>query len=105
MTKAYLDFISESTGHVGKVDIQYDTSLVVDCANGSGALLLNKVAKKIQSYNNVILINERDIGVRLNHECGSDFVLKSKREPMSLTPKMPNRVACLDGDAQRLVYI
>ena len=87
------------------MDIQYDPNLVVDCANGSGGLLASKVAKRIQSYLTVTIVNDKDIGVRLNHDCGSDFVLKSKREPMSLNPKMPNRVACFDGDAQRLVYI
>ena len=50
-------------------------------------------------------INDKDIGVRLNHECGSDFVLKSKREPMSLTSKLPSKVACFDGDAKRLIYL
>ena len=80
--------INETTGHVGKIDIQYETNLVIDCSNGSGALIIKKFIKKIENYLSVTLINDReeDVGIRLNHECGSEFVLRNQREPMSLTP-------------------
>ena len=79
MVQAYLDLVYETTGHVGKIDIQYETSLVIDCSNGSGALIIKKFIKKIENYLSVTLINDReeDVGIRLNHECGSEFVLRN----------------------------
>ena len=41
---------------------------------------------------------------KLNKGCGAEWVHKDQTEPTEMTSSMPERVACFDGDADRLIY-
>ncbi|KAI0375077.1 phosphoacetylglucosamine mutase [Pilatotrama ljubarskyi] len=81
--------------------------LVVDCANGVGAIVGEKLAEHLGDTLKLILRNTAiDKAGALNNACGADFVKTSQRLPPSLASVLkPGQRACsLDGDADRLIY-
>ncbi|KAI0724631.1 phosphoacetylglucosamine mutase [Cerioporus squamosus] len=81
--------------------------LVVDCANGVGAILAEKLAKHLGDTLPLILENTAiDTLGALNNACGADYVKTSQKLPPSLSSVLkPGQRACsLDGDADRLIY-
>ncbi|KAI0778263.1 phosphoacetylglucosamine mutase [Trametes elegans] len=81
--------------------------LVVDCANGVGAIVGEKLAQHLGDTLPLILHNTAiDKAGALNNACGADFVKTSQRLPPSLASVLkPGQRACsLDGDADRLIY-
>lgn len=85
--------------------------LVIDAANGIGALCAQSFRKRLSQSTgfNPIIINtgmkESDI---LNHNCGADFVKIQMKPPIGIENNQDNnenkRFASLDGDADRLIY-
>ncbi|KAI0801185.1 phosphoacetylglucosamine mutase [Fomes fomentarius] len=81
--------------------------LVIDCANGVGAIAAEKLAKRLGDSLPIILQNTAiDTLGALNHACGADYVKTSQKLPPSLASVLkPGQRACsLDGDADRLIY-
>ncbi|KAG5647944.1 hypothetical protein DXG03_006978 [Asterophora parasitica] len=81
--------------------------LLIDCANGVGALAASSLAEYLGSSLPLVLENTSisTPGV-LNHACGADYVKTMQRLPPSLADRLkPGQRACsLDGDADRLMY-
>ncbi|OBZ79862.1 Phosphoacetylglucosamine mutase [Grifola frondosa] len=81
--------------------------LVVDCANGVGAIVAEKLMDYLGNTLQIIPHNTAisQLGV-LNHSCGADFVKTSQKLPPSLSSvlKAGQRACSLDGDADRLMY-
>ncbi|KZT57126.1 phosphoacetylglucosamine mutase [Calocera cornea HHB12733] len=84
-----------------------DTPLVVDCANGVGAIAMKELLEYLPKDFQVTLANT-DVFVPgvLNHLCGADFVKTKQELPPSLKGvlKPGHRGCSLDGDADRLMY-
>ncbi|KAI0651930.1 phosphoacetylglucosamine mutase [Trametes meyenii] len=82
-------------------------ALVVDCANGVGAIVGEKLAVHLGDTFKLTLENTAiDTAGALNNSCGADFVKTSQRLPPSLASVLkPGQRGCsLDGDADRLIY-
>ncbi|KAH9858120.1 phosphoacetylglucosamine mutase [Lenzites betulinus] len=81
--------------------------LVVDCANGVGAIVGEKLNEHLGDTLNLILHGTAiDTAGALNNACGADYVKTSQRLPPALSSVLkPGQRACsLDGDADRLIY-
>ncbi|KAJ3276870.1 Phosphoacetylglucosamine Mutase [Terramyces sp. JEL0728] len=79
--------------------------LLVDCANGIGAVALKDLSQHI-GEDLAVTASNTDIkgkGV-LNFDCGADYVKVGQKAPRGTT-LTPNQRACsLDGDADRIVF-
>ncbi|VDD86516.1 unnamed protein product [Enterobius vermicularis] len=82
---------------------QHSEPLVVDCANGVGALKLKNLLSRLKpGVINWSLLNTNGV---LNKECGADYVKLEARFPKGFSSvSKNNRCASLDGDADRLLY-
>lgn len=81
--------------------------MLVDCANGVGAPIAEKLALHLGNSLSIELINTSiTTPGALNNTCGADFVKTSQKLPPSLAGRLkPGQRACsLDGDADRLIY-
>lgn len=81
--------------------------VVIDCANGVGALVAKKLVEYLGDSLPLVLCNTATTEVgALNSNCGADFVKTSQKLPPSLASILkPGQRACsLDGDADRLIY-
>ncbi|KAF8343168.1 phosphoacetylglucosamine mutase [Cantharellus anzutake] len=81
--------------------------LVVDCANGVGALALQQLAQHLFPILEFSSVNtDTENSSLLNHDCGADYV----KTRQIWAPNVGNLIAdgergcALDGDADRLVY-
>ncbi|XP_074640433.1 phosphoacetylglucosamine mutase-like [Tubulanus polymorphus] len=85
----------------------YTNQLVVDCANGVGAVAMETFIEKLQDSLAVELVNEGK-GGKINYMCGADYVKVQQKAPQVHQGKnlmVPGvRCASLDGDADRIVY-
>ncbi|KAF9076240.1 phosphoacetylglucosamine mutase [Rhodocollybia butyracea] len=81
--------------------------LVIDCANGVGALAAKTLNESLGNTLELVLENASTTTPgALNNACGADFVKVSQKIPPSLANVLqPGQRACsLDGDADRLIY-
>jgi phosphoacetylglucosamine mutase len=81
--------------------------LVVDCANGVGAVTAKAITSVLGDSIKFDLHNTQiDKEDLLNHSCGADFVKTQQKIPPSLASVLkPGQRACsFDGDADRLMY-
>jgi len=81
--------------------------LLIDCANGVGAHVAEKLMTHLGETLTLVLHNTAtSTAGALNHACGADFVKTSQKLPPSLTEHLkPGQRGCsLDGDADRLMY-
>jgi phosphoacetylglucosamine mutase len=81
--------------------------LLIDCANGVGALAAAQLSERLGSSLPVILENTATSTLgALNNSCGADYVKTSQKLPPSLVSCLkPGQRGCsLDGDADRLMY-
>ncbi|KAF8905536.1 phosphoacetylglucosamine mutase [Gymnopilus junonius] len=81
--------------------------LIIDCANGVGALAAAKFATHLGETLPLTLANTAiSTPGALNNVCGADFVKTMQRLPSGLVDHLkPGQRACsLDGDADRLMY-
>lgn len=76
----------------------------MDCANGVGALKLKRIAEDCKIK--IEICNAGTDGM-LNFQCGADFVQKEKKLPVGVCQETikGRKIASLDGDADRLVYL
>ncbi|KAG8911522.1 Phosphoacetylglucosamine Mutase [Tulasnella sp. 417] len=81
--------------------------LIVDCANGVGALSLSAFSKHVEGVFQFQPTNtDLQTPGLLNYKAGADFVKTSQSIPPALEGKLPagQRAASFDGDADRLMY-
>ena len=71
LANAYQEFMSLST----TVSRKYDRHLIVDCANGVGTFVMERLRLAMTDHINVHLINT-DVNdpTKLNHYCGAEYV-------------------------------
>ena len=90
-------------------DHQCEDTILIDCANGVGGTVLSNMYTYLKHYMNC---NIRNIGESLiekqylNHQCGSEYVHKERKLPISFISDNDHsyRIAHFDGDADRLIY-
>jgi phosphoacetylglucosamine mutase len=79
--------------------------LVVDCANGVGALKLPKLVQASKARLDIKIVNDScNHHNLLNYKCGADFVKVEQKPPTGIEQKPKHRYASLDGDADRIVF-
>lgn len=82
-------------------------TVYVDCANGVGAFALHELSESLQTHGIVLELFNRGYkeSDRLNHQCGADFVEKTRSFPVNLPETVNEMDICfsLDGDADRVV--
>ena len=77
------------------------SSIICDCANGVGAVVLKEVNRKVERLQ-LINTDVKNYPL-LNESCGSDFVVNTKKIPCQ--EKVSHSLyASLDGDADRVVF-
>ncbi|XP_052098534.1 phosphoacetylglucosamine mutase-like [Mytilus californianus] len=81
----------------------YKASLVIDAANGIGAIQTKLLNLHIKDLLHIELRNDGSSG-RLNHECGADYVKVQQKPPAGIDMKPGTRCLSYDGDADRIVY-
>lgn len=77
--------------------------LLLDGANGIGALKVREMETFLQSALQVALFNDGCSG-KLNHLCGADYVKVHQRPPQGMVMDPGQRCCSFDGDADRIVY-
>ncbi|XP_036406214.1 phosphoacetylglucosamine mutase [Megalops cyprinoides] len=77
--------------------------LLVDGANGIGALKLRDMEPFLQKELQVSLFNDGSSG-KLNFQCGADYVKVQQRPPQGVRMSAGERCCSFDGDADRIVY-
>ncbi|KAM4771947.1 phosphoacetylglucosamine mutase [Rhinophrynus dorsalis] len=77
--------------------------LIVDGANGIGALKLKEMEQHLQPALSVQLFNDGSKG-KLNYVCGADYVKVQQKPPGGIEMKCNERCCSYDGDADRIVY-
>ncbi|KAM9468255.1 phosphoacetylglucosamine mutase-like [Clarias gariepinus] len=77
--------------------------LLVDGANGIGALKMREMDAFLKSELQVELFNDGSSG-RLNHQCGADYVKVQQKAPQGMHMDPGQRCCSFDGDADRIVY-
>lgn len=82
---------------------KYTPELVVDCANGVGALAFQQILDQWASHKDAVKLVNDGAG-DLNKNCGADFVKISQAPPCGVDLKEGMRMTSLDGDADRVVY-
>lgn len=81
--------------------------LIVDCANGVGALSLAAFSKRVEGVFQFQPTNtDLQTPGQLNYKAGADFVKTTQSPPPTLQGKLSagQRAASFDGDADRLIY-
>ena len=101
---AYYEHISSAFGRLWQAPESRVRKLHVDCANGVGALKLEKLKPHVAQLGLELCLHNTGDGI-LNSKCGSDFVQKEKTLPEAMDHIDSDEAACaVDGDADRLVY-
>ncbi|XP_047659790.1 phosphoacetylglucosamine mutase-like [Tachysurus fulvidraco] len=77
--------------------------LLVDGANGIGALKIREIEVFLKSELLVELFNDGSSG-RLNYLCGADYVKVQQKPPQGMDMTAGQRCCSFDGDADRIVY-
>ncbi|KAG1825884.1 phosphoacetylglucosamine mutase [Suillus subaureus] len=79
--------------------------LLIDCANGVGALMAERFKAYLGDIFDINLVNaDLHTPGALNNSCGADFVKVNQKLPPSITLQPGQRACSLDGDADRLIY-
>ncbi|KPP71183.1 Phosphoacetylglucosamine mutase-like [Scleropages formosus] len=77
--------------------------LLVDGANGVGALRLRDMERFLQNQLQISLFNDCREG-KLNFQCGADYVKVQQKPPQGVEMSVGERCCSFDGDADRVVY-
>ncbi|KAG7320171.1 hypothetical protein KOW79_016024 [Hemibagrus wyckioides] len=77
--------------------------LLVDGANGIGALKMKEMEPFLKSELQVELFNDGSSG-KLNYLCGADYVKVQQKPPQGMEMRPGQRCCSFDGDADRIVY-
>ncbi|XP_046877348.1 phosphoacetylglucosamine mutase isoform X2 [Hypomesus transpacificus] len=77
--------------------------LLVDGANGIGALKVCELERYLQRELKLSLVNDGSSG-KLNHLCGADYVKMQQKAPAGVEMRAGERSCSFDGDGDRIVY-
>ncbi|KAK3517885.1 hypothetical protein QTP70_026212 [Hemibagrus guttatus] len=77
--------------------------LLVDGANGIGALKMREMEVFLKSELQVELFNDGSSG-KLNYLCGADHVKVQQKPPQGMDMRPGQRCCSFDGDADRIIY-
>ncbi|XP_043922088.1 phosphoacetylglucosamine mutase [Protopterus annectens] len=98
LAQAFMNLIKEVSSST-----HFPRCLIVDGANGIGALKLKELQHYIQKEFLFSIFNDGTSG-KLNYLCGADFVKVQQKPPQGIQMK-PNEMCCsFDGDADRIVF-
>lgn len=79
--------------------------IVVDCANGVGALKLLEMVPYIDSMVDITFVNcDYSNPASLNVECGADYVKTGQKLPNNVKAEAYQLCCSFDGDADRVVF-
>ncbi len=81
----------------------YESSVMVDGANGVGAVKLRKMKEYLGESLQAHISNDGSAG-KVNHLCGADYVKVQQRLPIGLAVEPGVKCVSFDGDADRIVY-
>ena len=85
------DFVDAYLEFLNLIDTDwssYENELVLDCANGVGALPMILIKNRIKDYINIELVNTMtDDPLVLNEGCGAEYVHKEARLPTEIPPE------------------
>eukprot|EP01119_Soliformovum_irregulare_P023881 TRINITY_DN8439_c0_g1_i3.p1 TRINITY_DN8439_c0_g1~~TRINITY_DN8439_c0_g1_i3.p1 ORF type:complete len:323 (-),score=84.96 TRINITY_DN8439_c0_g1_i3:236-1204(-) len=99
---AYFDTLASAfRSSIG--DVAQPTTLILDGANGIGAVMAERLAKLIEPQ---LKFDIRNKNGKLNYLAGADFVKTSQSIPQGIDPGKDRgkRIASIDGDADRVIY-
>ncbi|XP_014677505.1 PREDICTED: phosphoacetylglucosamine mutase-like [Priapulus caudatus] len=82
---------------------QYIASVMIDGANGVGALKAADISKYLKHSLSMSIFNDGSHG-KLNYKCGADHVKVSQTAPEGVPVELAARCLSFDGDADRVVY-
>lgn len=101
--QSYLDFLAAVDEQQKAPRKKYTPKVVVDCANGVGAKVMNDAAPRLAERLDIKIVKAGDGG--LNEGCGSDYVKVKQSAPEGVEPlEAGQRGVSFDGDADRVVY-
>ncbi|XP_025603088.2 phosphoacetylglucosamine mutase [Athalia rosae] len=81
---------------------KYIPRLILDAANGVGAIAVEEFKKYLDSSISIELHNNGN--GKLNYMCGADFVKVQQAQPLNVPLKPNMRCVSIDGDADRVIY-
>ncbi|CAF0801867.1 unnamed protein product [Didymodactylos carnosus] len=82
---------------------QRPEQVIVDAANGVGAVKLQYVAARLSKLIHIDVLNDGTQG-HLNDCCGADYVKLLQKPPAGIELRPSLKYCSIDGDADRLVY-
>ncbi|KAL0109949.1 hypothetical protein PUN28_013532 [Cardiocondyla obscurior] len=80
----------------------YTSTLMLDAANGVGAIAVKELQRHLEGMLDIKLFN--DGCGDLNYMCGADFVKVQQALPLNVPSERNVRCVSIDGDADRVVY-
>ncbi|EEB19074.1 Phosphoacetylglucosamine mutase, putative [Pediculus humanus corporis] len=80
----------------------YKPFVLLDGANGVGALKVNEIKSELENLLNIKVYNSGN--GKLNDKCGADYIKVHKKAPEGVPVEINARCLAFDGDADRLVY-
>ncbi|XP_076862460.1 phosphoacetylglucosamine mutase [Brachyhypopomus gauderio] len=98
LSKAFIELTKNA---LNRTDDQ--KRLLVDGANGVGALKLREMEAFLKHELQVALFNDGSSG-KLNHLCGADYVKVHQKAPQGMHMGPGERCCSFDGDADRIIY-
>ena len=104
MVGSFLEFMGYCQP-LNKNSSKYESTFVVDCANGVCSNILRSIDDRISEHIKLTLINARsEKNDSINERCGPQYVFEEKLEPVCYTETMPDKVVSISSDGGRLVY-
>ncbi|EEB08565.1 N-acetylglucosamine-phosphate mutase [Schizosaccharomyces japonicus yFS275] len=108
--ESYYKTLSSSFVDLCKQFVPFETGktkLIIDCANGVGAIHLEKLCSMLLPFLEIELVNKNTEQTDLlNKNCGADFVKTTQSLPAGLSGTLSPMQLCasFDGDADRVVF-
>uniref|UniRef100_A0AAR2KNP0 Phosphoacetylglucosamine mutase n=1 Tax=Pygocentrus nattereri TaxID=42514 RepID=A0AAR2KNP0_PYGNA len=98
LSQAFIELTKNARNHTDD-----QKRLLVDGANGIGALKVRELEACLQSELQMVLFNDGSNG-KLNYLCGADYVKVQQKPPQGINMGAGERCCSFDGDADRIVY-
>ncbi len=113
ISHGYRQIIAQKQTSTNGKERQGKRTVPVDCAFGVGAVGLKGFSDELSNEFNFIVVNdtvddssdsESEIHLKLNKNCGAEYVQKQKKAPLNFDAKLSPYMVSVDGDADRVVY-
>lgn len=104
LTTGYYDKMLKAFETIHRLGLGDKLAITIDCANGVGAPAMLAFARVLTHMVDVTLVNtDTENPLKLNVECGADYVKTNQRLPANVEPRPHQLYALFDGDADRLI--